>query len=248
MDPPTVIFNVFGSPSSSDLDIFVAIGAPVAKPHLAGDLAHHLEDQLRPVLNRLGITKELDCNVGTVVNGVITWVYKGTPDEVNNSLYETYSYNFQLHPPLVMRRLPRNLTPKLIRTPRVLLSAITQTNYRDDVKAAMKGNLRQKIEVLSVIRFEDLKFKPEYTLVQLLDIRKDWAFQLAQTLALMKGFEIYTKEAAAQRYPDLARFLFRDPQGDVTILSKYLEKLLVSIKLYADTHPELWTLNQITYR
>lgn len=76
------VFNIFGSATSRDIDFLVQVESPV-RPQDIARVAKEYESQLRPLLSPDG-SRELDCNLGVVENGVLIWVYKGTCDIVSN--------------------------------------------------------------------------------------------------------------------------------------------------------------------
>jgi hypothetical protein len=55
------------------------------------------------------------------------------------------------------------------------------------------------------------------------NVRKIFAFQLAQILGLMSGREIYTKHDAAEAFPPLRPYLYRDETADTMCLENAFE-------------------------
>src|ERR1700733_13580904 len=78
-------WNIFGSPSSTDCDVFIPIDKKL-KPLDASNLclAHK---QWLTENKAIDTDRELNVNVGIIKDSIITWVYKGTPDETNNSIF-----------------------------------------------------------------------------------------------------------------------------------------------------------------
>ena len=56
-----------------------------------------------------------NANLVNIEDGIISKCYKGTPDELNNALLETYSLHKQEYPLLITRKVTRNITLKLFR-------------------------------------------------------------------------------------------------------------------------------------
>ena len=54
-------------------------------------------------------------NLVNIDGGIISKCYKGTPDELNNALLETYSIHKQEYPLLITRKVTRNIPLKLFR-------------------------------------------------------------------------------------------------------------------------------------
>ena len=79
--------------------------------------------------------------VGEQYSSVVDKVYKGVPDEVNNSLLRTYD----LHPnqesslPPGLHYVQRDKIIKYIRAVRIILSHLSKSQYRHDVKSALSS-------------------------------------------------------------------------------------------------------------
>lgn len=198
-------FNVFGSKSSLDRDIIVFL-----------DKIPSLEDckklslELNPILEELfNDDKKANSNFGVVKNGILTEVFKGTVDEVNNSLLETYGLHKQLRPLLIESHLPRNKEQKLLRVARIILSFFSRTEYREIVKNALRNDLKEKILTLEKIDFsKSYDFNKNGSAP---DVYKNIAFQFGQILGLYDNLELYTKEDISSSYPLLHNFLYRKP-------------------------------------
>ena len=61
------------------------------------------------------------------------------------------------------------------------------------------------------------------------DILKTIAFQIAQMDALTTGVEIYTKARAAEVYPELEQFLYRNPDSNIEVLQEKVRELTDSL-------------------
>lgn len=217
METNTIIYQYFGSEDSRDRDIvFFVPGLPPtleARSNWCKALAQAHRDNNRD-------DRPINANIAIATGGRLLEVHKGTTDELNNALYVTYCLHRQDFEPQVRQRLPRNTDLKFIRCTRMLLSALTKTVFRAEVKRALQGNIQQRIAGLRTIDFEQVKettkgYSPE-------DIRKLAAFQLGQTLALDKGLELYTKSRIAFYYPQLQDYLQRAPQAPAGALNDLL--------------------------
>ena len=148
-------------------------------------------------------------------------VYKGTPDEVNNSLIHTY----HLHPqtddlPEGLRYTSRDCILKYIRSVRIILSHLSRSKYRDWVKNALDyGNWDKRLETLRDIPIGSIDFSTLNKNMSAEDIKKVMAFQIGQSLGLMDGNEYYTKSRIAEAYPILKQFLYRDPDSNTNELN-----------------------------
>ena len=168
-------------------------------------------------------------NVATVVNGTIEWCYKGTPDELNNSLFETYSLHEQKNPLLVKYRLHRDVFLKCLRAVRIILSHLSRTQYRPEIKSALKGGWDERLEVLGNIDISSIDFSTANKNMTAEDTKKILAFQIGQTLALMNGVELYTKAAISEYCPGLRKYLYREDTNDTETLQWYLNRFLIRL-------------------
>lgn len=152
--------------------------------------------------------KEVNANLILVKNGVVTWVYKGTIDECNNSILATYHLHKQDFECPIVKSLPRSYSLKMMRTVRGLLSYFSRTDYREEVKKALRSSkMDEKIKVLESIEILSVN---DFGKNSLIEVYKFLAFQLGQTYALLKDdVELFTKNTVANYYPDLKVYLDR---------------------------------------
>ena len=202
--PSEMIYQIFGSEDSRDCDIivFVASIGSVAESRVT---IESLRCQLQPFFN-----KDVNVNLAITVDGSLTEVFKGTPDEVNNSLYATYHLHKQAHPQQITKRLPRDTGLKALRSMRAVLSFMSRTRHRAQIKDALSGTAIQKHRLLGDIKFDgitDLGNKNS----DMIDFHKMAAFQMGQSMLLNNGIEVYTKADIALHKPALAEFLSRRP-------------------------------------
>lgn len=138
-------------------------------------------------------------NICHIADGMIDYTYKSVVDEINNSVIDTFhlhDYNNDLTNP-VTKRMERDVGIKVIRCIRGILSYASRTKYRTEVKAALRSNdLYLKLELIEKI-YSDIEsvntILHDVTKGTPLDINKFIAFQIAQTVALILGKEVYTK-------------------------------------------------------
>jgi len=182
-----------GSENSLDVDAYVIIPEPLS-----------LQDAKR----LCDSYKDINANLLSVKNGVVDWCYKGTVDECNNSILATYGLHKQKFDIPVEHALPRSYALKMIRTVRGLLSYHSRTEKREDVKKALQTNdMLMKLDVLSSI---DLRSVDDYQKTSITETYKFFAFQLGQTMALLKdGVELFTKNQVGEYYPELQVYLQR---------------------------------------
>lgn len=165
---------------------------------------------------------EQNVNIITIDNGLITSCYKGTLDEIQNSLIRTYPLHEQSFKLLIETPVKRDILLKTIRVVRCFLSHTTRTQYRKEVKKALnEPNWNLKISTIRLIDFNSiLDFKDNKV-----DVIKVFAFQLAQILGLLENVEIYTKSEASSHFPKLKKYLYREP-ADLDDLLIYLNNFL----------------------
>lgn len=208
-----------GSEDSVDIDIYVVISEPI----------HNLQECKVLCESYVGY----NANLITIENGNVSWCYKGTVDECNNSILATYNLHKENTEPCpITSSVDRDLHLKVDRTIRGLLSYFSRTVHREKVKAALKDkNMFHKLDVLQNILLIDI---PNYGKKgENKDVYKFFAFQLAQTNALLLGeAEIFTKKDAALFYPPLEDFLQRkisDPK-DTIFLQRTLSTFLLLVR------------------
>jgi hypothetical protein len=125
-------------------------------------------------------------NLVVLRDGHFVESYKGLPDECHNALWATYPLHPQSEPQPLAGPVIRNVPLKVVRAVRSVLSQLTRTHYREQLKAALaSNNSYQRTECLAAIDFDSVELTP--------DTGKLLAFQLAQTIALIDGRELYTK-------------------------------------------------------
>lgn len=217
-----MIYNIFGSENSNDIDIMV----------LEKEIGTIDDSKYRCLLygntlkSRFNVNKDININLCTVRNGFITNVFKGSIDECNNSLYTTYNNFPQQHPKIVTKSVFRDYDIKILRAIRIITQFLSRTSYRQDVKKALNQNLEDQIKILYKIKF-DSSFDFGKT-INKVDIYKKIAFQIIQTtLLIVDNIEIYTKNDAIKYCVLLNGFINRDENKyDFSALNTTLEFLL----------------------
>jgi len=207
-------FFVFGSPTSIDYNILVIVGH-MPEIYTCHEWCCELEESLQKMLPE----KPVKVNLGVIKDGVITSVFTGTPDEVNNSIISTYSLHKQWHGLTLKTKVPREPYLKLLEAARIALSFIRDDKYRDIIKKALIGDFKEKIKALEKINLSDIESNE--------NVSKILAFQFGQTLALLEDAkELYTKEEIAERYEELEPHLMRDPKASLDVLESFKNKFL----------------------
>tara|TARA_B100000700_G_scaffold230615_1_gene255037 strand:- start:12144 stop:13418 length:1275 start_codon:yes stop_codon:yes gene_type:complete len=198
-----IIFH--GSSNSQDKDAYYIVESPISISE-SNKISKKFPD--------------LDLNFITVKNNKVDWVLKGIPDETNNGILDTYKLHKQLTENPIKKRVKRDYGIKILRTIRGILSHYSRTKHRNQVKKGLKTiDFNKKLDYLSNIDIENIN---EFEKKSDVETFKFIAFQLGQTLALIKdNKELYTKDAVANYYPDLADFIYRKPSNQ-----KYLKECI----------------------
>lgn len=168
-------------------------------------------------------------NIIVVKDGIVTDCFIGTVDEVNNSLIDTYNLHEQEYPLIVTKRIPRNVILKQIRIVRGILSLLSHTQYRSEIKQALKGNWSDRLKCLSQVDITAIDFESLNKQMSGKDALKIIAFQIGQGLGLLDGKEFYTKKSVSTKYPALNPFLYRQDSPNLYVLHFFLRLYLVEI-------------------
>ena len=174
--------------------------------------------------------KEENRNICVINNGIVTECYKGTPDEVNNAVFLTYHLHEQEYPLLITKLVQRDVTAKCMRAVRIILSHLSRSQYRTQVKAALVGDWFTRIKTLKDIDLTTIDFSTLNKNMTTEDVLKTIAFQLGQTILLIDGIECYTKGSVGENLPSLIPFLYRDYGSHVTELERWKNYFIEIIK------------------
>jgi hypothetical protein len=225
------IVNIFGSEDSADVDVMVMID-DMPSIAVCKDLCAELDANIK---KKLGTDKEVNTNLAVIKDGVIFSVYKGIPIECNNSLYETYQYHTQLHDLMIDRKVSETpiVAIKCARTLRALLTLLSRTDYRREVKSALKSTTEDKIETLRYIDLDSIEDFNKNNL-NTTEIYKAFAFQIGQTMTFLEGDVVYTKSKISELYEGLRVYLERRSSDAIT-LNEYKIQLLDMIESYFES-------------
>ncbi len=175
-------------------------------------------------------------NIAVLRDGVVAACFKGLPDEVNNGLLRTASLHPQNGPNPIERRVARITALKTTRAVRLILTRLTRTPQRTSIKRALRSyHVETRNEVLATIPFHTLDLS--------VDAYKSIAFQLGQSLALLDGEELYTKQEIAQTFPALRPALYRcATQTDLLALNQHRDQLLAALSPLSTTPQTILSL------
>lgn len=210
-----MIKYVHGSGDSTDNDVIYVVDELPSKQ----DCKRFCSNQDNPDENR---------NICVIKNGEVVQCYKGTPDEVNNAVFLTYNLHKQEYPLLITHLVPRDAAAKCMRAVRIILSHLSRSQYRPQVKHALVSNFTTRLKTLEDINLETIDFDHLNNNMTREDILKTIAFQIGQTYLLLQGREAYTKASVAELF-GCEDFLYRNKHSDVhelENLKKYFIKCL----------------------
>jgi len=222
-----MIYNIFGSSDSLDSDILIKIDKPLSINECKQKCL-----EFDKLLTTSG--KKINTNLCTTDYNQLTWVYKGSIDEVNNSIVKTYDLHVQPHGKLCLSLMPRNINLKAARVLRTVVQYLSRSKHRNIIKTALVSDAKVKIDVLMQI-----DFKEEFDLQKLtwIEYSKMLAFQYGQLDALYNQNELFTKSEIKLQYPKYAEFINRvDP-----INRDLLQELIIDLC----SHLLNYDLNQV---
>lgn len=158
---------------------------------------------------------KVDLNFIKIENGIVSWTYKGTVDEVHNMLN-------------LPTKVDRDIGLKVLRTLRGIISHTSRTEYRKYCKETLKSNnINDKIEFLDKVYDVDIFSKNEK--IHETDFKKFITFQLCQTIALIEGTEIFTKKECKEMFINSDIFLNRVsgtyPYYIIHLMKRFLKQL-----------------------
>ncbi|OUL62344.1 hypothetical protein [Flavobacterium sp. AJR] len=215
-------YYIYGSDDSTDKDVIIVVTKE--------EMPKTQEERKNKVLF---LSKEYNLNwnatLAVIEDGKIsdTIFTKSWIDSLNNALLETYSFHQQDYPLLITRKHIRNKTLVIYKAVRTVLTMLTRTEYRTQIRPIIKGihNFNLKLDALSKIDFVSLsEFNQKNTSDT--DIWKIIAFYVGQNIALIENdIEIYTKKKLVDHYNDLKVFIYRKiiTVDDKAVLQEYIK-------------------------
>jgi hypothetical protein len=169
-----------------------------------------------PTNTELTVPKDWNANLITIENGLITQSLnnRGRIDAVHNSLYYTYDlHTNQVFPCPLTAPVKRLLLPAIVDCIHNLLIFLNSNNsnykefYGKQISKAYKnGNWSERVSLLHLLKFDQPYYNDEQ---RSLGMHKSIAFDVAQTLLLIKGKEVYTKKEIIQEFPELEPIIYR---------------------------------------
>lgn len=90
-------------------------------------------------------TLEGNPNLIVIKDGVVEWCYKGSTDEVNNALYHTISLHLENKDNPIKKTVERDVCLKVIRATRGIISHLSRSQYREEIKSSLRGSLEERL-------------------------------------------------------------------------------------------------------
>lgn len=190
-------FNMFGSANSEDYDVMVLVPEVPENKELCKVLCSGYE----AILKDFFLDKELNVNIcetatedqdGQTIR-YISKVFKGTPDECNNSVLNTYLFHKQYCQILTTCNLERNVPIKVARAFRIILTFLSRTHLRTKIKIALQT--KSFSTQYTLLKNFDLNNVPESAIIQKNieygKFQRKCAFQMLQVMGLLDGVELY---------------------------------------------------------
>ena len=196
-----MVYNIYGSEDGIDSDIAIFLET---LPSIE-ECKILCKDYEKISINE----KKTNVNLVCLHDGVLINSFKGSFDEVNNSIFYTYNLHKQEYPIQIEKALKRNIELKVARFLRETCSILSRTKYRDMMKAALKNDSLYKLKELQKVILSDIDNFNKNNLTNA-DCLKGLAFQIIQIDDLLHGKEIYTKREAKELYPKLTKYLYRE--------------------------------------
>ncbi|POR24869.1 hypothetical protein BWK58_07505 [Flavobacterium columnare] len=222
-------YYIYGSSDSTDTDVVIVI--PKNEMPAA-------QEQRKNFVLDLKNTYEFDWNatLAVIENGVmIDTIYtKSWIDSLNNALLKTYCHHSQVYPLLINHKIKRNKVLAIYKAVRTVLTMLTRTSYRSEIRPILKGihDFNLKVEVLKKIDFENIEtFNQKNTSDA--DVWKIIAFYVGQNNALIKeDEEIYTKADLIVKFPEMFPFVYRQniSIADKRVLQRFISEWIALIQ------------------
>jgi hypothetical protein len=221
-------YSEFGSLDSLDVDVMFYLHYPLESIKWCKDKAAELKYKVDK--------KYVDVNFAVMNSDYrLSSCYKGSVDEVNNMLYYTSGIGDRIKSAYVTRLYPRDIVEKKKRIVRGILSYLSRTAHRKDIKKVL-GKYELSVDLFNSI---EIKYIIELNKnnVTYSDFCKFLAFQYAQLDGLVNGVEVFTKQQAVALHHELDEFIYRKSTNLdlVEELQKRLRVLFVDKKEFALT-------------
>jgi len=148
-------FQIFGSESSLDLDVIIFV-TTLTKIYEASQVCKTFTDQIQKEFENT--EKKVNVNLAVLDTDYhrLCEVYKGTVDELNNSLYQTNRLHPQFYPNQIECLMVRDIKLKKRRVARKVLELLTRTQFRIPVKNALRSDFKSQLDSLDLLKLTEI--------------------------------------------------------------------------------------------
>lgn len=219
----------FGSKDSIDIDILIE------HPEATGEEKDI--DLITVLKNQNHLTAEWNINIISIENRVVVKSIpsKGLPDGVNNSLFETYHLHEQKFPFPLEKKLARNIDVAIEKCLTAIFTFYKRTNqdkfYKLITKEIKNGEapMALRLDQLKQIDFNNMPYDDDE---KNRNAYKSIAFHIGQTISLIDGIEIYTKENLINNHSELTSIINRENLSSIDSLNHKNVDLTNKIKTH----------------
>jgi len=239
----------YGSNDSDDVDIFIALSRV---PDYTDDTDVYFIEEIHQAVSDLlksGVIAESNRKIEYSLihvskDGAVDWCEYDDLEECNNALFHTFSHHAYNNSVMggvnpVKKKLRQNVSYKIVKVVRSLLTYLSRTEHRTDVKYLLKnGTFGERLEFV-------LKFLSNQGLSELesfnknlsdVEITKDIAFMFIQLYSLIHDVDVFTKRDAVLRYPDMMKYIYKESDASRSDLEVFMietfEALSMNIEVY----------------
>ena len=240
----------YGSNDSDDIDVFISLNRI---PDFNDDDDSAMMDEIHETIDYTLKYSGTFTNSGKSIDysfihisdaGVVDWCEYDDLAECNNALFYTFAHHpynnnvlYGRNP--IKKKLEQNVSFKIVKVVRTLLTFLSRTEYRKDVKHLLKhGTFKERLEfVLQVVSKNGLSninsFEKKLDDVEIV---KDIAFMFIQLYGLVHEVDVFCKRDACLRFPDLMPYIYKDSEASLEKLEDFIietfESLSMSIEVY----------------
>jgi len=240
----------YGSNDSDDIDVFIGLSRV---PDMDDEDDRIMMDEIHETIDyTLRYSGQFSNSDKTVdfsfihisKDGVVDWCEYDDLEECNNALYYTFDHHAYNNNVLygknpIKLKLEQNVSFKIVKVVRTLLTFLSRTSYREEVKYLLKkGSFKERLEfILKVVSQNGISSVETFNKkLPDVEIVKDIAFMFIQLYGLVHDIDVFCKRDAALRFPDLARYIYKDHNAPLEPLEDFIietfESLSMNIEVY----------------
>jgi len=240
----------YGSNDSDDIDVFIGLNrVPDLDDEDDRIMMEEIHETIDYTLRYSGQFTNSDKKVEYSFihispEGVVDWCEYDDLEECNNALYYTFNHHAYNNNVLygknpIKSKLEQNVSFKIVKVVRTLLTFLSRTSYREEVKYLLKqGTFKERLEFLLKVVSENGISSIDTFNKKLPDVEivKDIAFMFIQLYGLVHDVDVFCKRDAALRFPDMSRYIYKDHNAPLEPLEDFIietfESLSMNIEVY----------------